>query len=541
MSNKVFKNEYTSQIIHIKDKKKIDYYTEDIIVREFNESQMNKRIIANNFNDDIWYMKDNNYNVSIQFNDISSEFKSSVKCFALSCINNNMNSTHISKKINGISKMIKITDRFNDDKLNDCKKAIIEMKTSVSAYTSQATYSYLQFLNNHRYNIYISLFNRYKRRVSNLREIKGFRQIFKFDIILNDFFNNCNDDYKAKYFPIFLWWKITTIIPMRPIEFAELPYNCCYKLKDKYYIKIMRRNKGQVHREELRTEQILEINKYIYDIINEYKNLVNKYINEERKYLISYLLYNRFLSKPNASIKRKNNIKFLELRQYHTLINKFHNEVILGIYEDNMKKFALIDTRHIAIMNLYLQGLNPYTIAMMAYHKKVTTQNSYYNHLETYIDSYALELAYNIKRIKENGIKLDIRTIFDNEELITRSKIEMINGTKGFPIENGFCLDKEFPKNCFNLTCLDCMYYIVDINKVDTMESSKMANLRKIDIKLSEQLQLLKYLSNELLKKKNNEAQDLYEQQIKNTTDCITRTIIKKSAILSNGKFDLRK
>jgi len=535
MGARVLKNEMNSQLIEVNEKKNLDFYkVKENVIKQFNEEKEKGNVYAREFNDEIWLLKDNNYNVKISFKGFTFKSLYAVKCFCLSMITGEISSRHIQKRIKAILEFINITNDFDIRKIEYCSKFLKNMDSMTKGRKCEHVYRYLQFTESFD-NSYTNLFKRYKGYQSNIRKIQGFSKVIKFDILLSDFFQNCSLEMKQKYYPIFLWWKITTILPMRPIEFAELEINCCIKENDKYYIRIWRRRKGEKYGREKRNLHVLEVNKYIYDIINYYKDIVNTAIDDDREYLVSYKLYNKFVKNPEEAMKQKYNTKFLELRQYHTLLNSFNTEVIGDIYNCNeIKKFTLIDTRHIAIMNMFLQGVNPYTIAYMAYHEKVTTQNSYYNHIETYIDSYTLELANQIKTYK-SGNGIPFRFMFDDNQLLTRSKIFNIEKKKGRRIEQGFCTDSLFPNNCANITCIDCKYYMIDLNKASLIKNESSKYIRKIDLKIREQEELLRYMHKKIIENNNEVKSDKLNEKVSSIAKSLSRSIIKKSVVLSNN------
>ena len=47
--------------------------------------------------------------------------------------------------------------------------------------------------------------------------------MFKFNDIIEDFIKTSKDDEREQFFPIILWWKISTIIPLRSHEIVLIP------------------------------------------------------------------------------------------------------------------------------------------------------------------------------------------------------------------------------------------------------------------------------------------------------------------------------
>lgn len=71
------------------------------------------------------------------------------------------------------------------------------------------------------------------------RELCDFYSYFRFDHVLELYWNsNLSEKEWLFYFPIYLWWKLTAIIPTRPREYLLLPRDCIYRENNNYYIKM---------------------------------------------------------------------------------------------------------------------------------------------------------------------------------------------------------------------------------------------------------------------------------------------------------------
>ena len=59
------------------------------------------------------------------------------------------------------------------------------------------------------------------------RILASFDSYFLFNDILNDYWNlDLDNDTRLFYYPLFLWWQVTAVIPLRPREFILTPRNC---------------------------------------------------------------------------------------------------------------------------------------------------------------------------------------------------------------------------------------------------------------------------------------------------------------------------
>lgn len=75
------------------------------------------------------------------------------------------------------------------------------------------------------------------------RELASFDSYLLFNDILNDYWkSDITEEERMFFYPLYLWWKITGVIPLRPREFILTPRKCLEKKKDGFYI-TLRRNK----------------------------------------------------------------------------------------------------------------------------------------------------------------------------------------------------------------------------------------------------------------------------------------------------------
>lgn len=508
-------------------------YEDDIRVykRDF-QLLKDEGIIKNDkFDDKVWLLKNGNYNSCCKFDQIKNiKFVEYLRGF---CINElkQYHSTHqITKNLNYIAKMVYLTNEFDSKYLN-----LIEVKFSsheIKSETSIACAKFLEFLNKDEYNSYLDLFRKYNKRKSNIRKLPNYQSIIEFDYLLDCYFLD-NRNKIEKYFPILLWWRITSVIPMRPIEFLTLEKKCCYEESGDYYLIINRRIKKETGNENRTIKQTLKVNKDIYMLISRYNDIVELNCKfRDGDYLLSYELYNINLKYPKASIKLKSNMNFLEMGQLYNLLKDFYTEVIYKNNNRKIEKIKLGDTRHLAFCNLMLQGLDPLTIAQIGFHKKLSTQVLYERHLDTFIYSYTYVLANRIKNIKSKSDLIQVNNIINRDEVILRSKLFIEDKNDYIRVGKGYCVDREFPLNCGNIDCIDCDYYILS-NLESEYREDLSKSINKYLLKVKEDLITMRYLAKKVMHIKNNR---LFEEN-KNTllfmSKSIQRQIVKNANMIA--------
>lgn len=335
------------------------------------------------------------------------------------------------------------------------------------------------------------------------RLLPVFYSVFVFDYLMNDYFEDKN--YENMFFPVYLWWKISTVLPLRPVELVSLKRDCLSQKTingtTTYFITIERMKE----RQRLTTKKGLDlVYKFAipYDIwkdLNDYINMANKI--DKNIYVFSKEVFDNQIGTPTERRERDylGVIRFQHLvDRLYTQFSKIYGIKILqkGELEEydtkKIERILLGDTRHIAICNLMLQGLNPIKIAQMAGHKKVDTQMSYCSHYSDYITSKTKVLQDVISgNIKLKNNKLSFEN--DNRNAILQKEILGVNYYSLPKVDGGRCSSKYFPNECPLEGCYLCPKLIpddsIDINKIKQYE--KLLN-EEIDLKLNYLKKLVK-------------------------------------------------
>ena len=281
---------------------------------------------------------------------------------------------------------------------------------------------------------------------------------------------------KIKYSLIHIWWRLTTIIPLRTNEFLRLKRDC-FSIEDStYWINLPRSKRKKRYSRDLEIIGRIQINKSLFDLLNDYCNSTYEF--SDCKYLFPYKLYRAFFTHSNIGWSMKNNKDIIAPSQLKIIFDCFYDEVIQKKYSIKpikkkglgpgnnfveIEKFSPMDTRHLAICNAMIQNLSPLTIAQLAGHTQIETQLYYCNHLDTYLQSAVYNLAERLS--KERQIKNQISEI-EISSLINRSKLaKFTDDLEKYPeIEDGTCTDPEFPEHC-TTNCEFCDYYILNLKK----------------------------------------------------------------------------
>lgn len=242
----------------------------------------------------------------------------------------------------------------------------------------------------------------YQSKSKQQRQLAQFQSYFAFNDILTDYWSQpLPEDERLFYYPIYLWWQITAVVPLRPREFLVTQRDCLSEKNGKYYLTLRRNNlKGK---EKAISHKITE-DYYLttYEIPTNLAQSIQHYLNLTQD-LESTKLNTLFVT--DAHYQRWNrktgiNNRFLTYQNINTILKYFFNEIIEEKYgyqvhyidpisrlEDKEINFIHIgDTRHIAMINLIAEGASPVTAMLLAGHDNVATSSHYFSNLSQFIE-----------------------------------------------------------------------------------------------------------------------------------------------------------
>lgn len=365
------------------------------------------------------------------------------------------------------------------------------------------------------------------KAVSKSRVIPPGTHILRFSIILEDFFKNCskNDKNYIRYFPILLWWKITTILPLRPFEFCAIVPDCLEYEENKCYLKLPRLKMTNKQKKYLQKKQLVDkicIPRDIELLILEYQDLVKQNDKSDRLTLISREIYEKTNTGGSHNLKRSN-AAFLT-PDLAWLINSFYEEIVKKIYQltstplvqgkdisflltqelrtADLIRVRSIDTRHIAFINMLAQGWSKPEIARFGGHRVLETQEGYQNHREYWIEIETKKVMerFNLGLQTSNFISNKNSGIKDNHSLSIRLdaafkkkfilKPPSTNTRKKLKL--GICTDAM--QRCKS-HCLHCNYWRISSDEFELKKEKLLDFINECDKNIHELLAFLKDLN----------------------------------------------
>lgn len=429
---------------------------------------------------------------------IPKNFKVIVKCWLADLISKYQISTaqgNYSKLLN----FLKYTNGFQPLKIDEFFNWF-EKTDSISNKEKQntilVTLNFLDYSDLNIGDIYIKPLIELRNKIPNKkssRVLPPSAEILSFsksiDLFYNDVINSSDNNLKHlndkyTYYPIVIWWKLTTIIPLRPGEFCAIKRDCIYKNKDGYFLYLPRHKYPKKHPNVLDKVKI-DINTY---------ELISKYIMETNQFgdtetLISYnsILQTSSAYIYNIRLNQKKNIKVFNHNQLSLFINQFYERIMknkYGFYTLDEHKLKPNDTRHLAIFSLMMQGVSPVEIARLANHKTISMQLNYSSHTEYWIDSQVFELLQNFKfsNAKENTSNNALQlTPHMPDNVLLRAFKPPTTQNYYMPLKDiGYCSDEQ--QRCETEECIYCSHWRVSVKELNEKKSlikTKLANSKK--------------------------------------------------------------
>lgn len=449
----------------------------------------------NNFDTMIWRFSNellqsgnsidfNGFNSLIARNVVTTEDFQLIKCFLVENLDDGATPLTVKRMFNSIKSFIKVSNNFNFEDEEDIR-ILLSNGTDTSLISSHIV-EYIEFLSsidcsNSAHIVAANYFIDHPIRSNShaKRKLPKNNDIFAFDYYLKKLYreNDC-DIQKKLYMPVLLWWKITTVIPLRPSEFSyKLKRDCIFEEDGKYYLKIDRvkiTSKESNHKNKRTDASIpllskIGITQHIFLLIKEYLELITP-LDNDGKTLLSYKAYRIFLEnyyktcKPDNVYSKqlidgqilKRDVQHFNREILQSLINSFYEEVIKLKYNDNSitKTLNVGDTRHLAFSSLLLQGISPLEIAMLGGHTTLSSQNHYTTNSKFYIDSEILDY------VSHRNLKPEIDYITLKKIILRKPRTPDKNLLEYIPTEDniGYCTADYTKDVCDNnyRTCILC-------------------------------------------------------------------------------------
>lgn len=436
------------------------------------------KVLLSDFSDDIWKMEYSNAYHYFHFSYKDKEINTQLKCFLLSELEQGYRVSTLSLSVSAILKVITFTDNYSTSKIEEFEKWFEEQKEHTKLKIQTSCQRLWRFLGPPKCQEYEDLLSEFAFVMGETRELPNYRDILYFDHCLKDFQEKSEGHLRKRYLPLFIWWKLSKIIPMRTSELLAIKEANIKETAHGTVLKLERNKFKYAYAIPIQTE--FNINEEVTELMREYirnkeeSTLSELYSEEENSYLFPHYLNLEFQveSAKNRSLARKSKAtKHLPRHGMGSLLKQFYREIIEKDYNLQLEQLRPMDTRHLAICGMMMQGFSPLTIARLAGHADLRSQNHYLQHIEIFNEAATNVLADNICR--EEIIKMKLTLSEDDIRLPAQFKLNMKKGkfmkydTDSFlKLENGYCTDKDFPSNC-QMACETCKFFLFSSDKME--------------------------------------------------------------------------
>ena len=309
----------------------------------------------------------------------------------------------------------------------------------------------------------------------NQRTLADFESYFIFDEYLGRFWNSPDVPLSTKLFfaPLYIWWILTAVLPLRPKEFLVIARNCLTKQDGKYLLHIRRTKlKGgkQSVNYNLSDDYIIEtyiVPDFIGALIEWYIELTEDYPSTEIDTLFRTVShYERW----GHQIPKDS--RFLTYTNMRTILRYFYTDVLNSMFglqtvcldegvhleKGQISRIHLGDARHIALINLMHSGGTPMLAMFLAGHANQEMAAHYYSNVEKLIECrtylYSHKMLSNERTMQ----------IIPYQALTTTSSGHRLN-------DSGSCYSEQYKNgqydDCANVIgpngeigyCPSCSYY----------------------------------------------------------------------------------
>lgn len=317
---------------------------------------------------------------------------------------------------------------------------------------------------------------RFASASKNQRSLPQFHTFFIFNDLLDDFWaSELSDDDRLFYYPLYLWWTITAVLPLRPREFLLTPRDCL-SVDDSgnHHIQLRKSKiKGYTsNRISHKIDNDYTIYKYmipekIYIQIKKYTEMTAIYDSTDINTLFIPDPHYRKFNWPKFSKSRfltyRNMLAILQCFYRDIVIKKYKLDVISNNHNRHLKEneiglIHLGDTRHIALINIMQSGGTPVTAMLLAGHNNATIASHYYSNITSMIECKTYR---QYRRISSGN--LDYKLSFRSPLPIASISVELSDGGKCYSrnFQNGQIDDclSVIGENAEIGYCPECMHY----------------------------------------------------------------------------------
>jgi len=226
---------------------------------------------------------------------------------------------------------------------------------------------------------------KHAKHETNARQLADFISYLRFHEVMDVFWRKANSMEKLFYFPLYFWWNLTAILPLRPMEFLLTPRECLRTQGGEHILKIRRTKlKGGHEKIGYRIAKDYILKEYA---INEHLAYeLQKYLDATADMKLTEL-DTLFLQEPHwAYIGRAPLASRYYTYSYLSTCMRFFYKEVVDVGENEISRIRLGDTRHLAMVNLIISGGSPVICRELAGHSDIEISSHYYSNISNLVE-----------------------------------------------------------------------------------------------------------------------------------------------------------
>ena len=229
------------------------------------------------------------------------------------------------------------------------------------------------------------------------RKLADFKSYLRFNDVLASFWDGADEKQKLFYFPLYFWWNLTAVLPLRPMEFLLTPRKCLRKRDGEHVLTIRRTKlKGGNGKLKYRIADDYELKEYAihWPLAAELQRYMDATESEARGQLDTLFVqrpHHAYLGHPQKATSRYYTRAYLA-----TCLRHFYSEIVEpGKHDISFIRFG--DTRHIAMTSLMLSGGSPTICRELAGHANIDISSHYYSNISNLVRCATIERYRKLK------------------------------------------------------------------------------------------------------------------------------------------------
>ena len=219
------------------------------------------------------------------------------------------------------------------------------------------------------------------------RTLTEFTNYLRFNEAMGTFWQTASREQKLFYFPVYFWWNLTAILPLRVTEFLLTPRNC---LEGNTLTVRRTKLKGGGTKISYRVADDYECCRY--NVSERIANEIRWYMRETEQMRGTDLGTLLLLEPHYAGLGKQTQIRnrYYSYDDLSETLRCFCDEAASG-EDSGIRSIRLGDTRHLAMISLIISGGSPVICRELARHADINVSSGYYSNISTFVECLAIE------------------------------------------------------------------------------------------------------------------------------------------------------